>query len=81
MAVPGADATVRCTPTPSADRGPKCPEPGVDIAADRGLHELYAEVLPENADMLAVLREHGEHEETRDGTVVTVTLPVPPSRT
>lgn len=49
----------------------------IDCAASRGLREVYAEVLPENADMLAVLREHGEHVERRDGGVVTVTLPVP----
>ena len=49
----------------------------LDEAADRGLREVYADVLPENADMLAVLREHGEHGESRDGGVVTVTLPAP----
>jgi len=47
------------------------------VAAARGLHELYADVLPDNADMLAVLREHGPHAESRYGDVVTVTLPVP----
>jgi GNAT superfamily N-acetyltransferase len=42
-----------------------------------GLREIYADVLPRNADMLAVLREHGEHAEScRDG-VMTVTIPVP----
>jgi len=46
------------------------------VAAVRGLREVYAEVLPENADMLAVLREHGEHAEHRGDGVVTVTLPV-----
>jgi GNAT superfamily N-acetyltransferase len=48
------------------------------VAATRGLRELYADVLPDNADMLAVLREHGQHAESGDGSVVTVTLPVPP---
>ena len=46
-------------------------------ATARDLTELYACVLGENADMLAVLREHGEHSETREGSVVTVTVPVP----
>jgi GNAT superfamily N-acetyltransferase len=46
-------------------------------AADRGLREVYADVLPENADMLAVLREHGEHVESRKGGIVIVTLPAP----
>jgi len=36
----------------------------IEAAAARGLHAVYADVLPENADMLAVLREHGEHEES-----------------
>jgi RimJ/RimL family protein N-acetyltransferase len=49
----------------------------VVAAAALELREVYAEVLLENADMLAVLREHGEHAEHRDGNVVTVTLPVP----
>ncbi len=49
----------------------------LEVAADRGLRAIYADVLPENADMLAVLREHGEHAETRADGVVTVTLPVP----
>jgi GNAT superfamily N-acetyltransferase len=44
-------------------------------AADRGLREVYADVLPENADMLAVLREHGEHVESHKGGIVIVTLP------
>jgi RimJ/RimL family protein N-acetyltransferase len=48
----------------------------VAAAADLGLLVVYAEVLTENADMLAVLRERGEHEEHRDGGTVTVTLPV-----
>ena len=41
----------------------------LDEAADRGLREVYADVLPENADMLAVLREHGEHGESRSTAV------------
>jgi len=49
----------------------------LDEAADRGLREVYADVLPENADMLAVLREHGEHVESRRGGIVVVTLPAP----
>lgn len=48
------------------------------VAGDElGLHEVYAEVLYDNRDMLAVLREHGEHTEQRDGGVFTVTIPVP----
>ncbi|MGI8623546.1 MAG: GNAT family N-acetyltransferase [Solirubrobacteraceae bacterium] len=50
----------------------------VAAAAARGLHELYAEVLMENADMLTVLREHGRHAESRDGGILTVTIPVAP---
>ena len=49
----------------------------LEVAADRGLREVYADVLPENADMLAVLREHGEHGESRDEGVVVVTFPPP----
>jgi len=48
------------------------------VAAVRGLREVYADVLPDNADMLAVLREHGDHAESCDGSVKTVTLPVRP---
>jgi hypothetical protein len=45
-------------------------------ARDRGLRTLVAEVLPENAQMLAVLREHGPcRERLRDG-VVHVEVPV-----
>ena len=47
----------------------------LDVAGERGLREIYADVLPQNADMLAVLREHGEHAESRDANVVIVTLP------
>lgn len=47
------------------------------VATSRGLYEIYAEVLPRNADMLAVLREHGEHGESRRDGIVTVTIPVP----
>jgi RimJ/RimL family protein N-acetyltransferase len=46
------------------------------IAAARGLHEVYADVLPGNRNMLAVLREHGEHAETRHDGIITVTIPV-----
>ena len=46
----------------------------LELAVDRGLREVYAEVLTENADMLAVLREHGGQTERRAGGVVTVTL-------
>jgi RimJ/RimL family protein N-acetyltransferase len=46
------------------------------VGGARGLHELYADVLPDNTDMLAVLREHGPHAESRSDGVVTVTLPV-----
>lgn len=49
----------------------------LEVAAARGLSEIYADVLPENADMLAVLREHGPHAESRVDGVVTLTLPVP----
>jgi GNAT superfamily N-acetyltransferase len=45
-------------------------------AAERGLHEVYADVLSGNADMLAVMREHGPHSESCDGSVTTVALPV-----
>jgi GNAT superfamily N-acetyltransferase len=47
------------------------------IASARGLREIYADVLPRNADMLAVLREHGEHAESRTGGVMTLTIAVP----
>ena len=50
----------------------------LDEAAAGGLREVYADVLPENADMLAVLREHGQHSESHDGATVIVTLPAPP---
>jgi GNAT superfamily N-acetyltransferase len=46
------------------------------IAATRGLREIYADVLPGNANMLAVLREHGEHAESRRDGVMTLTIPV-----
>lgn len=48
-------------------------------AARQGLVEIYVDVLPENADMLAVLRAHGEHDERSEDGILTVTLPVPPS--
>ena len=41
-----------------------------------GLRAVDADVLPDNADMLAVLREHGRHAESREGGVVSVTIPV-----
>lgn len=40
----------------------------------RGMRGIYAEALAENHDMLAVMREHGPHTESRDGPVVTVSL-------
>jgi GNAT superfamily N-acetyltransferase len=40
----------------------------------RGLQTLVAEVLTENADMLAVLREHGPTRGHRDGNVVELEL-------
>jgi GNAT superfamily N-acetyltransferase len=46
----------------------------LEVAGERGLREIYADVLPQNADMLAVLREHGEHVESRDGGVVEVRI-------
>jgi GNAT superfamily N-acetyltransferase len=46
----------------------------IELAAARGFREVYADVLPENADMLAVLREHGEHAEAREGGVLILTL-------
>lgn len=45
-------------------------------AAQRDLRTLVAEVLPENIDMLAVLREHGPCSEHREGGVVELELPV-----
>ncbi len=50
-------------------------------ASERGLVTLVAEVLPENADMLAVLREHGPCREHRDGTVIELQLDVALQRT
>jgi RimJ/RimL family protein N-acetyltransferase len=49
----------------------------VELARGSDLHEIYADVLPGNADMLAVLREHGEHTESHHEGIVTLTLPVP----
>jgi GNAT superfamily N-acetyltransferase len=49
----------------------------LDVAGERELREIYADVLPQNADMLAVLREHGEHTESRDGGVAIVTIAAP----
>lgn len=45
-------------------------------AAARGFTTLVAEVLAENADMLAVLREHGPCRERLDHSVVEVLLAV-----
>lgn len=49
----------------------------LEVAALRDLTAVYADVLPENADMLAVLREHGEHGEAHVDGVLQVTIPVP----
>jgi GNAT superfamily N-acetyltransferase len=48
----------------------------IAAAGAHDLREVYADVLPENTDMLAVLREHGRHAESREGGVVSVTIPV-----
>jgi GNAT superfamily N-acetyltransferase len=48
----------------------------VEVARRSELDEIYADVLPENADMLAVLRERGEHTESRHDGILTLTLPV-----
>jgi RimJ/RimL family protein N-acetyltransferase len=45
-------------------------------AGERGLRSLVAEVLSENADMLAVMREHGPSREHREGGVVELELPI-----
>ncbi|MDX6691033.1 MAG: hypothetical protein QOG15_2490 [Solirubrobacteraceae bacterium] len=45
-------------------------------AAPRGVRTLVAEVLAENADMLAVLREHGSCRERRQGGVLVLELAV-----
>jgi GNAT superfamily N-acetyltransferase len=49
----------------------------VAAAARTGVRELSAEVLEENADMLAVLREHGLHSERQRDGVVSLQVPVP----
>ncbi len=49
-------------------------------ALGQGLRTLVAEVLPENADMLAVLREHGPCRERREDGVVDLELPLDPVR-
>jgi GNAT superfamily N-acetyltransferase len=49
-------------------------------AQRRGIATLVAEVLPENADMLAVLREHGPCHEHNDGGVTEIRLAVAASR-
>jgi len=46
-------------------------------AGQRGLRSLVAEVLSENADMLAVMRDHGPCREHREGGVVELELPLP----
>jgi RimJ/RimL family protein N-acetyltransferase len=46
-------------------------------AGDRGLRSLVAEVLSENADMLAVMRDHGPCREQREGGVVELELQIP----
>jgi L-amino acid N-acyltransferase YncA len=48
-------------------------------AVQRGLRTLVAEVLTENADMLAVLREHGRCRERRQGAVLVLELPIDPA--
>ncbi|MDX6676399.1 MAG: hypothetical protein QOE31_451 [Solirubrobacteraceae bacterium] len=48
----------------------------IAAAGAHDLREVYADVLPENTDMLVVLREHGRHAESREGGVVSVTIPV-----
>jgi GNAT superfamily N-acetyltransferase len=45
-------------------------------AARRGLRTLVADVLPQNADMLAVLREHGTCREHREDDICVVELAV-----
>lgn len=49
-------------------------------AAERGLRTLVALVLPENPDMLAVLREHGPCRENRTYDAVELELAVDPDR-
>jgi GNAT superfamily N-acetyltransferase len=48
----------------------------VGRAAQRGVRTLVAEVLSENADMLAVLREHGPCREHREDGALVLELPV-----
>jgi RimJ/RimL family protein N-acetyltransferase len=45
-------------------------------AAQRGLRTLVAEVLVENVEMLAVMREHGPCHEHRDGGVIELELAI-----
>lgn len=45
-------------------------------AQERGFAVLVAEVLSENADMLAVMREHGPCQERQEGGIVHLELPV-----
>jgi len=48
----------------------------VRCARQRGLRALVAEVLSENADMLAVLREYGPCREHREDGVIELELPI-----
>ncbi len=48
-----------------------------DCARTRGLTAIYAEVLGENRDMLAVLREHAGFHEHREGGVLELELALP----
>lgn len=49
-------------------------------AGELGIESLVAMVLPENADMLAVLREHGPCREHRVDGTTELELPVDPGR-
>ena len=48
----------------------------LDLAGSRGLREVHATVLCDNADMLAVMRGRGAHSDSTSGGTVAVTLPV-----
>jgi GNAT superfamily N-acetyltransferase len=54
-----------------------------EAASERGLRTLVAEILSENADMLAVMREHGPCRERSESGVVELELDIaqPPART
>jgi GNAT superfamily N-acetyltransferase len=45
-------------------------------AAERGYSAIVANVLAENRDMLAVLREHGRWRERPEGSVLVLELPI-----